>query len=522
MASVAQQSPKNLEAALASAHGVIATLSEKLQATLRENELLRQKIDALCRRIYGKGSEKVSAEQLALAFAQLPPEDAPAPAPVAPAGSKDEPEKEGDVKPARRKPTGRRPFPENLPRKRTTVEPSPEELVCHCGCEKTKISEKVNEKVNYTPASVFVEETVRPVYGCPKCHDGITVAPPPPQALEGSAAGSGLLAHIIVSKYVDHLPLYRLERIFERMGLRFSRSTMCGLLAQVEALLAPLGEEIIRRLRAGPYLQFDDTSVRVLTEEEQARRFGRVWVYLSPLDRLVAFDATATREHGGPLEFLEGFSGYLQGDGYSGNLTLRKKAPVFIVGCMTHLRRYFVEALETDPRAAHFIAFIKRLYVIEEAIRDLTPAEKRAARQAEAKPILREMSLLGRAMEKDVLPKSPLGEALTYLRNQARYVYQYIRDGRLEIDNNGAERQLRGVAVGRKNWLFAGSMNGLRRAALLYSLVQSCKLVGVEPWAYLRDVLDRLPTHPQSRIGDLLPKEWAAARAAAPDASVAA
>jgi transposase len=387
--------------------------------------------------------------------------------------------------------------------------------VCHCGCQKKQIGEKVTEKLDYTPASLVVEQTIRPVFACEKCHDGVTVAPPPPQAVEGCAAGSGLLAHIVTCKYVEHLPLYRIEKCLERQGVHLSRSTMCGQLGLVEEALVPLGEEAVRQTRAGPYIQFDDTSVRVLAEDDKSRLYGKVWTYLSPLEQLVVFDATATREHTGPLEFLEGFSGYLQGDGYSGNLTLRNKAPVCIVGCMAHLRRYFVQALETDPRAAHFVALIRRLYEIESRARSLTHADRRALRQADATPLLREMTQLGRRMEQSVLPKSPLGEALTYLRNQARYVFQYIRDGRLEIDNNGAERQLRAVAIGRKNWLFAGSMNGLRRAALLYSLVQSCKLVGVEPWAYLKDVLDRLPTHPQSRIGELLPKAWAAARAQA-------
>jgi hypothetical protein len=240
-----------------------------------------------------------------------------------------------------------------------------------------------------------------------------------------------------------------------------------------------------------------------------------MWTYHSPLERLVGFDATQTREHLGPLAFLKGFSGYLQGDAYSGNLTLRKKSPVFLVGCMAHLRRYFVAALEKDPRAAHFIALIKQLYELEEQARDLAHDERRALRQERAAPLLRELMRQARVMEPSVLPKSPLGEAFTYLRNQMRYVAQYLRDGRLEIDNNGAERELRGVAVGRKNWLFAGSMKGLHRAALLYSLVQTAKLASVEPWAYLKDVLDRLPTHPHQRIGELLPKQWAAARATA-------
>jgi transposase len=516
MTSTPQQFPQTLEAA----HAVIATLSEKLSQTVRENELLRQKIDKLCRRLFGKSSEKVSPEQLALAFAQLPQDaaetDSPAPESVGAAE-----ETAGEAPRSRPSPTGRKAFPKHLPRQRVVVMPAAEDLTC-CGQAKTQIAEKVTERLDYVPASAVVVETVRPVLVCEKCHDGVTVAPAPTQAVDGSAAGSGLLAHIIVSKYVDHLPLNRLERIFARQGVELSRSTMCGQLALAEEALAPLGEEIARRIRAGPYLQFDDTSVLVQAEEEKARFYGKMWAYHSPLERLVAFDATETREHDGPLHFLQGFKGYLQGDAYSGNLTLRKKSPVFILGCMAHLRRYFVVALEKDPRAAHFIAVIKKLYEIEEEARGLGHYERRTRRQEHATPLLRELMRLARVMGPTVLPKSPLGEALTYLRNQMRYVAQYIRDGRLEIDNNGAERQLRGVAVGRKNWLFAGSMKGLHRAALLYSLVQSAKLASVEPWAYLRDVLDRLPSHPHSRIGDLLPKQWAAARAAAQPAAAAA
>lgn len=509
MTSAPQHLPQTLEAA----HAVIATLSEKLQATLRENELLKQKIDKLCRRLFGKSSEKVSPEQLALAFAQLPKQAPPeeAPTAVAEASGQEEPTR------SRPSPTGRKPFPKHLPRQRVLVMPPEEELTCSCGQRKAQIAEKVSERLDYVPASAIVVETVRPVFVCEKCHDGVTVAPAPAQAIEACAAGSGLLAHIIVSKYVDHLPLNRLERIFARQGVDLSRSTMCGQLALAEGALAPLGEEIVKRLRAGPYLQFDDTSVLVQSEEDQARFYGKMWTYHSPLERLVAFDATETREHEGPLHFLDGFTGYLQGDAYSGNLALRKKSPVVMVGCMAHLRRYFVEALEKDPQAAHFIAVIKRLYEIEDEARDLGHDQRRALRQERSVPLLRELMRLHRQLSPSVLPKSPLGEALTYLRNQLRYVAQYIRDGRLEIDNNGAERQLRGVAVGRKNWLFAGSMKGLHRAALLYSLVQSAKLAGVEPWTYLKDVLDRLPNHPHSRIEDLLPKQWAVARAAAVD-----
>jgi transposase len=508
MTSAPQQPlPQTLEAA----HAVIVTLSDKLSATLRENELLKQKVDKLCRRMFGNSSEKVSPAQLALAFAQLPNAVSAPPAAMVTSN-----EVEPASSAARRRSTGRKGFPEHLRRKSVVVEPPEHELTCDCGQRKTKISEKVTERLDYEPANLVVVETVRPVYACQKCHEGVTVAATPTQAVERSAAGSGLLAHLITAKYLEHSPLYRIERSFARQGVELSRSTMCGQLALAEEALAPIGEEILRRLRAGPYLQFDDTSVLVLPEDDKARFYGKIWVYHSPLERLVAFDATETREHTGPLSLLEGFSGYLQGDAFSGNLTLRKKSPVFILGCMAHLRRYFVEALDKDPRAAHFIGLIKLLYKLEAQAREqgLSHAERRAMRQKQATPLLWELMRLEREMRSSVLPKSPLGEAFTYLRNQMRYVAQYIRDGRLEIDNTGAERALRGVAVGRKNYLFTGSMNGLRRAALLYSLVESAKLAGVEPWAYLKDVLDRLPTHPISRIGELLPREWAAARAA--------
>jgi transposase len=517
MASALTPLPRTLEdahAAILSAQDVIATLTEKLSATLRENELLRQKLDKLCRRLYGQSSEKVSPEQLALAFAQLPQDEVTESAALAAVNA--EAGEQAARKTSRSRPTGRKPFPKHLPRQRVVVTPPAEELTCSCGKAKTQITEKVTERLDYIPASVVVLETVRPVFVCTRCHDGVSVAPMPTQAIEASAAGSGLLAHIIVSKYVDHLPLNRLERIFARQGVDLSRSTMCGQLALAEEALAPLGEELLKRLRAGPYLQFDDTSVLVQAEEGRERFYGKMWTYHSPLERLVGFDATETREHYGPLEFLKGFTGYLQGDAYSGNLTLRKKSPVFLVGCMAHLRRYFVTALEKDPRAAHFIALIKQLYEIEDEAREdtLSPDQRRALRLKRAAPLLREMMRLARVMEPSVLPKSPLGEAFTYLRNQMRYVAQYLRDGRLEIDNNAAERQLRGVAVGRKNWLFAGSMKGLHRAALLYSLVHSAKLNGVEPWAYLKDVLDRLPSHPHTRLAELLPRQWAQARAA--------
>lgn len=489
---------------LATAQAVIASLRAELAIVQRENASLRRELDVLCRRLYGKKSEQVDPRQLQLALEQLANEPGVVTEPI---------EMDSGETPvrghARRRATGRRPLPLSLPRHRVEIDVADADKHCACGADKTRIGEAVSEKLEYTPASFSVIVTARAKYACPRCHDGVVEAPAPPQAIEKSLAAEGLLAHVIVSKYQDHLPLYRLERIFAREGIDLPRSTLCGWVADVATALAPLGEQLRREVRAADYLQTDDTSVTVLDEPTGSYK-GRLWTYLDPLGRQVVFEATRTHEREGPERFLADFRGQLQADAYTGYDALYRSGRITEIGCWAHARRRFVEAFLADGSAARMVALIQQLYQVEHAAAEMTPAARQLLRQQQAVPLLAEIQMVRDALATAALPKSPVGDAVRYLTNQWDALQRYVEDGRLAIDNNRAENQLRVVAVGRKNWLFAGSFDGATRAALLYSLVQSCTLIGISPFAYLKDVLLRVATHPHQRLAQLTPRGWAA------------
>ena len=501
---VSDQRPVTEVPDLATAQTLIATLHDEIARLQRENTSLRHQLDLLCQRLFGKKSERVSADQLRFAFAQLHTEPGAAPEPV----EMDSGERPG--RPRRRvgRPTGRQPLPPTLPRQRVELDVADTDKVCACGHTKTRIGETVTEKLEYVPASMRVIETVRFKYACPHCHDGVVEAPAPPQALEKSLAGEGLLAQVVVSKFVDHLPLYRLERIFLRQHLDLSRSTLCDWVAGVATALTPIGDELRRQVTRASYLQTDDTSVTIL-EAAGGSRKGRLWTYLDPIAGQVVFDATPTHERDGPAAFLANFVGDLQADAYTGYDAFYASGRIHEVGCWAHARRGFVEALPTDARAALTVALIRQLYDVERATAELSPDARRDVRHAQSRPLLDRIAAERDQLAQTVLPKSPLGEALRYLTNQWAALQRFVEDGRLAIDNNRAENQLRVVALGRKNWLFAGSFEGARRTALLYSLVQSCTLAGVPTFDYLKDVLLRVATHPQSLIAQLTPKGWA-------------
>lgn len=488
---------------LATAQALIATLRDELTRTQRENATLRHQLDILCQRLFGKKSERVSPDQLRLAFAQLANEPGPVTEPV----EMDSGERPG--RPRRRgQPTGRRPLPAHLPRHRVEIDVADADKICACGRAKTRIGEAVSEKLDYVPASLRVIETARLKYACPRCHDGVIEAPALPQAIEKSLAGAGLLAHVVVAKYVDHLPLYRLSRIFLREGVDVARATLCGWVADVATALTPIGDQLRREITAANYLHTDDTPVTIL-EAQGGSRKGRVWTYLDPLGQQVVFDATETHARDGPEAFLASFQGDLHADAYTGYDALYATGRIREIGCWAHTRRGFVEALPTDVRAALMIALIQQLYQVERVGAELSTEARRALRVEQSVPLLAKIAAERDALARTVLPKSPLGDAVRYLTNQWAALQRFVEDGRLAIDNNRAENQLRGVAVGRKNWLFAGSFDGAKRAALLYSLVQSCALIDVPPFDYLKDVLVRVATHPQSRISELTPKGWA-------------
>jgi transposase len=488
---------------LATARALIATLQEQLTTSQREIVSLRHQLDVLCRRLFGKKSEHVDPHQLTLALEQLANEPGAVSEPI---------EMDSGETPVRghqrRRPTGRRPLPADLPRQVTIVDVSETDKICGCGQPKTCIGEDVTEKLEYSPASFYVVATSRPKYACPHCHAGVVQAPAPPQAVEKSLAGEGLLAQVVISKYVDHLPLHRQEQIWARHGIDLSRTTLCDWVAAVATALAPIGERLRQEVIAADYLQTDDTTVTVLRPSGGSFK-GRLWTYVDPLGHQVVFDATATHERDGPETFLAGFGGDLQADAYTGYDRLYQTGRIRELGCWAHGRRRFVEALPTAPEGALIVALIQQLYHIERQAVTLTPDERRAVRQDRSVPLLARIDEVRQTLMRTVLPKSPLGDALRYLDNQWRVLNRFVEDGRWAIDNNRAENQLRVVAVGRKNWLFAGSLEGAHRTALLYSLLQSCRLAGVPAFAYLRDVLLRVATHPHSHIDQLTPKGWA-------------
>ncbi len=494
--------PRDLEEAL----DVIATLHEQLQKSQREVELLRHRLDVLCRRLFGKKSEKVDPNQLQLAFEVLQE-----------MGTSTEPFELDSSESFPRVPVrshqrgkGRRPLPKELPRERVVVDVPEAEKSCACGRSKEKIGEAMAEKLEYVPSSFFVRETVRPKYACPRCHDGVTVAPAPVQAVEKSIAGESLLAHVVVSKYADHTPLYRMEGIFARHGVEISRATMCDWVGDVADALQPIVDRMKREITQVDYLQTDDTPVKVLVPRGEGFK-GRLWVYLDPLNHQVVFDATRTHEGKFPQEFLSSFRGYLQADAYVGYDELYKSRGIVEVGCWSHGRRRFVDSLAIDTRAAPILVLVQKLFQKEREFKELPASERMQKRLKQSKPLLDEIKRVREELEKTVLPKSPLGEALSYIKNHWGALNRFLEDGRLKIDNNGAEYQLRAVAVGRKNWLFAGSFEGARRAATLYSLVHSCRLVSIDPFLYFRDVLLRIATHPHRQIGELTPRMWAKA-----------
>jgi transposase len=359
----------------------------------------------------------------------------------------------------------------------------------------------------------------------------LVTAPLPPQGVPRCLAAPGLLAHVIVSKFGDHLPLYRQAHMFARQGVPLSRSTLCDWLKQAADLLTPLCHLMTQEVLCSQVVQSDDTPVGVLDATRDATRTGRLWVYLGDVAHpYLVYAYSPNREQDWPQTFLANFAGFLQADAYSGYDGLFATGTIMEVGCWAHGRRKFVDAQATDPvRASYVLAVVRQLYAIERKVgedseRLRLPLEQAwalrlQARQEQSVPLLTGLCQWLEQERDQVLPKSPIGEAITYLLNQWQALVRYTTQGYLAIDNNAAERALRAVAVGRKNYLFFGSDVGGATAAVLYSLVQTCKHLGIEPWRYLRDVLERLPTWPKERLRELLPDRWAAAQRAAAAAS---
>lgn len=488
---------------------------------------LEHALDQLARKLFGRSSEKVDPAQLLMDFAKDGGEAAELPPPPhvgeAPDGEvpQDLQEKKG-----KKRGHGWRKPPKDLPRKTEVLTPTGAELTCGCcGGEKKSIgSPEVTERYDYTPASLFVREIVRHRYRCPTCQDGTVTAPLPPPPLASTLesesgrgrAEAGLLAQVVVSKFGDHLPLTRQESILAREGVSLNRSTLAEYTHGTAKLLRPIAGEVWHQVLSRPVIGLDETSVLVVFEKkdrENGTRDARIWVYRGlPGEVYFAISETkAKADEGGPLSLLADYQGYVQADAAPTFDDLFKDGRRIEVGCNAHARRKFFEAKKSSPSEALFaLATYKKVYEIEARVRDASPEERLRVRQAETKPLLDAFDawLDQLAVSPALVPGTPLAKAVGYARNHSVAQRRFLDDPQLSPDNNAVERALRLVAVGRKNWLFAGSEQAAYDAATLYTLVAGCKELGVEPWKYLHDVIKRRAADPNGSVADLTPRAW--------------
>ena len=491
---------------LQSCHQLIRAIQDmnaELLAQLRnvegEKQAIAHRLDQLLRQLYGPRAEKIDPNQLLL-FADLLAKAEPGS--LTPAAG---PQPKSSTPRQRRS----RDFPEHLPRRRVEYDLAEAEKACSCGKTKARIGEEITEQLDYEPASIHVIEHVRFRYACQHCQNGVIRTPKPPQPIEGGTAGPGLMAHVAVSKYLDHLPLNRQERMFSRQGITLSRKTMADWMAQAAQLIEPIYKRMRARILGSRVLHTDDTTVPVQQPGNGKTRTSRLWVYIGDRDHpFTVFDYTPTRSRDGPAEFLHGYQGYLQADAYSGYDHLYAGGKIVEVACWAHARRKFYDARSSDPeRAYQMLGFIGSLYAVEKEATDtqLSNSERGQLRTARSKPQLE--TILGWLLEqrRAVLPKSPIGQAIAYALGNWDALVRYSGDGILAIDNNPAERALRSIVIGRKNWLFAGSDQGARTAAILCSVLSSSQRLGSNPFHYLRHLLNAVSYHSASRIDELLP-----------------
>jgi transposase len=399
----------------------------------------------------------------------------------------------------------RNPLPAHLERRDTIIEPQEDTSGL------SKIGEEITEELEYEPGNLYVNRFIRPKYA--KTHEdsaNILIGDLPLRPIEKGIAGPGLLAHILISKFVDHLPIYRQLQIFKRQDVRLSKSTIDGWVSAVCDLLSPLYESIKKQILQSDYLMVDETTIRVLDKMLKGRTHqGYFWVYYDPLGRQVLFEYCQGRGREGPNEMLKTFTGAIQTDGYAGYNEVNARSDITELACMAHARRYFEKALDQDKeRAGWMTKHIQVLYKIEAKARDegLSYEQRFLLRKEQSAPVLKEMKKWLDENLTEVLPSSLPGKAIGYMLKRWPALNRYIDDGRYEIDNNLVENAIRPVALGRKNYLFAGSHNGAKRAAMIYSLAATAKMQGLEPQAYLKNVLTKLPDWPHRRIEDLLPQ----------------
>jgi len=497
------------------------------QEAAEQMEALRQKhqaeIHALLRRFYGPHNERFDPAQLLL-FGKLI--DA---APLDIAAIEQEAAQKLQTRRPRHK-HGRQNLPEHLDRIKIEHDlPAGKKPCPCCGKQRRCIGTEVTEQLEFFPACFKVLQHVQYKYGCDDCDKNgdnpqIELAPKPPQPIEKGLAGPGLLAYVIVGKLADHLPLYRLEKIFERQDLHVAGSTMCGWIMAAAELLAPLVLLMKQRIKRSKAIHSDETRLPVRDETVKGEcRKGRMWDYIGDAaNPYIVFEYTPDRTHEWPIAWLQGFEGYLQADAYAGYDALYRLGKVIEVACWAHARRKFFDAKETDGRrSAEMLEMVRQLYAVEDEAdkkiallagptRQQKDDIRRDLRQRKSVPVLEKIKTWLDEQTKLVLPRSPMAEAINYTLNQWKALCVYAEHGFLNIDNNAAERALKLIALGRKNWLFAGNDAFGGHYATLYSLIASAQRHGLNPQAYLTSVLSQIATTPMSQLEQFLPDHWKA------------
>ena len=452
---------------------------------------LQEQLNLALAKRYAASSEKISPDQVCMFNeAEAAVESAP------------DADDEIIVPAHTRKKRGRKPLPDNLPRVDVVHEIPESERHCdHDGQLLAEIGEVISEQLDIIPAKIQVIRHIRKKYAC-NCGKTIKAAPLPAQPIPKSMASPGLLAHITVSKYQDALPLYRQETILQRIGVDIPRATLANWMIRAGTLIQPLINLLQDRLLAYDIIQMDETTVQVLKEDGKAAQ-SKSYLWLQrggpPDQPVVLYDYDPGRGAGVPMRLLTGFTGYLQTDGYDGYNAVVAKNKLVHVGCMAHARRKFSEAVKAQGKkkkrgkAHRGLALIQKLYRVEKQARKLDAEDRHACRQQEARPALGELRAWLDEALLQVPPKSATGKALNYLNREWGKLTRYLDDGRLAIDNNGAENAIRPFVVGRKNWLFSDSVKGVNASANLYSLIKTAKANGLEPYAYLRYLFTELP-----------------------------
>jgi transposase len=511
------------EALLIERDRVIAVRDAELYAKTLQIEHLKAQLAVLRRARFGRSSEKLDREieQLELILGEL--EEGMAEGSERAARTKPDAERGERTKSRDRKPLGRKPLPDHLPRERVVHE-APLACMSCSGTVLRKIGEDVTEVLEYVPSFFKVVEHVRPKLSCRACAT-IMQAPLPSFPIERGRAGAGLLAHVIVSKYADALPLHRQSVIYERAGVELDRSTMADWVGSMAALIDPLYEAIGMHVRSGSVLFADDTTVPVLAPGKGRTDTGRLWVAVrdegswrgsAPPAAFYRYSRDRKAEHAEAL--LGTCRGHLHADGYAGFNRLYEVDPkhgeprLVEVACWSHVRRkvYDVHVETGAPLAKEALERIAELFAIEADINGRLPAERVAVRQVESVPRLVDLKRFLRAALSEISAKSTLARAIRYALSRWDALTRYTSDGRLEMTNNAAERAIRPLVLGRRNYLFAGSDSGGVRAAKMYTLIETVKLNGLDPEAYLRDIIARIADHPINRIDELLPWTWKA------------